>query len=123
LEGTAITTPPPPAPLPPRSPAAVDWTAAQAAVRIVSNKWVIPILAALADGPLRHSELHRAIGPAISQKVLTETLRLMQHNDLVAERKRVTGATKAPYTLTPSAEELLEPLTALARWHAQIKAN
>lgn len=89
----------------------------------MSNKWVIPILAALADGPLRHSELHRAIGPAISQKVLTETLRLMQHNNLVAERKTATDAATAPYALTPSAKELLEPLAALARWHARTNAN
>lgn len=89
----------------------------------MSNKWVIPIIAALADGPLRHSELHRAIGPAISQKVLTETLRLMQHNGLVAERKIATEATTDPYALTPYAEELLEPLAALAQWHARINAN
>ena len=95
----------------------MDWTAARAAVRVVSNKWVIPVIAALADGPLRHSDLHRAIGPAISQKVLTETLRLMQQNCLVAERKTVVAATTAPYALTQSAEELLEPLAALAQWH------
>lgn len=101
----------------------MDWTAAQAAVRVVSNKWVIPIIAALADGPLRHSELHRAIGSAISPKVLTGTLRLMQHNDLVAERKTTTDAATAPYALTSSAEELLETLAALARWHTRTNAN
>lgn len=101
----------------------MDWIAAQAAVRVVSNKWVIPIIAALADGPLRHSGLHRAIGPAISTKVLTETLRLMQHNNLIAARKTLTDAAAAPYALTSSAEELLEPLAALAQWHTRTDTN
>lgn len=101
----------------------MDWTAARAAVRVVSNKWVIPILAALTDGPLRHGEIHRAIGPTLSPKVLSETLRLMQHNDLVAKRNMATGASSALYALTPAAEELLEPLAALAHWYAEINTG
>lgn len=119
MKGVLITPPRPPQ----RSATPTDWKSAQAAVRVVSNKWVIPIIAALADRPLRHSEIHRAIGPAISPKVLTETLHLMQHNGLIAEREPHTAATTAPYALTTSAVELLEPLTALARWHARTNSN
>jgi len=118
-----VITPPPPPARPSPSPEEVDWEAAQEAVRTVSNKWVLSIIAALADGPLRYSDLQRSIGPAISPKVLAETLRVMQHNRLLGKEKAATPGTAVPYELTQSAEELLEPLAALARWHSRATAQ
>ena len=89
----------------------------------MSNKCVLSIIAALADGPLRNSELQRSIGPGISQKVLAETLRVMQRNRLLARGKAATPAAAVPYELTDSARELLEPLAVLARWHLRTTAH
>jgi len=89
------------------------------AVRTVSNKWVLSIIASLADGPLRYSDLQRSIGPVIAPKVLAETLRVMQHNRLLSRGKAAASGTSVPYELTQSGQELIEPLAALARWHSR----
>lgn len=83
----------------------------------MSNKWVITIVAALLNGPLRYSDLHRAIGPAVSQKVLTETLRVMRQDRLVVQAREPTSVTSVPYGLSESGRSLLEPLGALAQWY------
>lgn len=85
----------------------------------MANKWIISIIAALAGGPLRYTDLHRAIGPAISQKVLTDTLRLMQQNRLLVRREATTTSVSGTYELTESATAVRGPLAALARWHAR----
>lgn len=110
--------PPSPPQLPPPQLSPGEWTAAREAVRSISNKWVIPLIAALAAGPLRYAELHRAIGPAISQKVLAETLHHMQETHLL-RREATADGTTASYELTDSAKSLIEPLSALARWRAR----
>lgn len=115
-------TPPPPSPLHPPSEEP-DWAAAREAVRSISNKWVIPVIAALASGPLRYAEIHRAIGPAISQKVLAETLHHMQKTHLLRREEATAAATAAPYGLTESARSLIEPLSVLARWHVRAIAG
>jgi len=101
-----------------------DWLAAQAAIRSLAGKWMIPIIAALANGPLRYTDLHRAIGPAVSEKVLVETLRRMEEEDLivrldVSDHTRPTAfATRSAYELTEFAETLRAPLAALGDWRA-----
>lgn len=95
----------------------LDWMVAQEAIGILSNKWVLPIIAALSGGPLRYSDLHRSIGPAVSQKVLTETLRVMREDRLVVREKGSSSATSVPYELTEFARGLLESLAALAQWY------
>lgn len=115
---------PPPGSHPPPPPTGtLDWAAAQEAVGILSNKWVFPIIAALADGPLRYSDLHRSIGPAVSQKVLTETLRAMRYDRLVVRGKGPASATSVPYELTEFARELLESLAALAQWYNRARTE
>lgn len=120
-EEVTVTPPPPSPPHPPSEEP--DWAAAREAVRAVSNKWVIPVIAALTSGPLRYGEIHRAIGPAISQKVLAETLHHMQDTRLLSKEEAAAAPTAAPYELTELARSLIEPLSALARWHARAIAG
>jgi DNA-binding HxlR family transcriptional regulator len=94
----------------------IDWTAAGAAVRTVCGKWVIPVIAALASGPRTHAELHRAVGPSISQKVLTETLRRMQAASLIT-RDATPPAETGFYALTDAGRAVFGPLAAMAAWH------
>jgi DNA-binding HxlR family transcriptional regulator len=49
----------------------------------LSDKWVTLVLSALADGPLRHSELRRTVAGA-TQKMLTQTLRKLEREGLVS---------------------------------------
>lgn len=62
----------------------VDCPAQQALERI-ANKWTVIVVCALAEGTKRYSQLQREIG-GVSQKMLTQTLRELEHDGLV-ERK------------------------------------
>lgn len=97
-------------------PDTLDWPAAHAAIQVVSGKWVIPVLAALADGPRTHTDLHRAVGTGVSTKVLTETLRRMQDAGLLT-RETDPATASGPYKLTSPGRTLLGPLDAIAAWH------
>jgi len=55
---------------------------ARDALALISGKWVMLILPALAQRPMRNGELMRKI-EGISQKVLTQTLRQLERHGLV----------------------------------------
>jgi DNA-binding HxlR family transcriptional regulator len=82
---------------------------------VLSDKWVTLVLAALDGGPLRHGELAREVAGA-SQKMLTQTLRRLERNGLVA---RLTGSgvpTPVSYELTPLGESLLPVQRMIKHW-------
>ncbi|EOD69294.1 winged helix-turn-helix transcriptional regulator [Amycolatopsis vancoresmycina] len=78
---------------------------------LVANTWNPVVVWALRHGPRRHVDLRRTIG-GISAKVLTETVRRLEHDGLVERRE---GA----YALTPLGETLLEPIEGFGRWAAE----
>jgi DNA-binding HxlR family transcriptional regulator len=49
----------------------------------LGSKWAVPLIMKLEDGPLRANALRRSL-PGVSQKVLTETLRILERNGYVA---------------------------------------
>jgi DNA-binding HxlR family transcriptional regulator len=67
----------------------------------------------LSRQPRRHGELVEAIG-GVSRKVLTQTLRRLQHYGLV-EREQV-AARHVEYRLTGLGGTLVEPIEALTAW-------
>ncbi|MER6996979.1 helix-turn-helix domain-containing protein [Streptomyces sp. NPDC000410] len=89
---------------------------ARLAFDLLSNTWNAVVLWALRDGPRRPVELRERIG-GISSKVLTETLRRLQFNGLVA--RRATHAAAPPrveYELTDLGRTLLAPIDAIGAW-------
>lgn len=54
-----------------------------AAFGLLTGRWMLAILDELAIAPIRHSELLRAVD-GVSEKVLTETLRRIERDGLVA---------------------------------------
>jgi len=91
---------------------------ARVAVDLISGRWPMVVLYALSDGPGRPGELRRQIG-GISQKVLTETLRRLEHNGLVERRRYAEAPPRVEYSLTPAGEDLLVPIHALGDWAAE----
>ncbi len=89
---------------------------ARDALALISGKWVMLILPALAQRPMRNGELLRRID-GISQKVLTQTLRQLERNGLL-ERLDLSERNQAhvEYRLSAVACSLVETLTALDRW-------
>ncbi|WP_390623869.1 winged helix-turn-helix transcriptional regulator [Fodinicola feengrottensis] len=65
----------------------------------LSDKWVTLVLSALADGPLRYSGISRIVAGA-SQKMLTQTLRKLERDGLVARSVTPSVPVRVDYELT-----------------------
>ena len=91
----------------------------------IGDKWSTLILGTLAEGPHRFSAVQRAI-PDISKRMLTQTLRDLERDGLIARTVFPTKPPSVEYRLTPLGETILEPLAVLVRWadgsHAAIRA-
>jgi DNA-binding HxlR family transcriptional regulator len=73
------------------------------------------VLRALRHGPVRHGELRDRIG-GISQKVLTETLRRLEFNGLVARTAHAGSPPRVDYELTDLGRTLLTPIETFGAW-------
>ncbi|MEW9533317.1 winged helix-turn-helix transcriptional regulator [Microbispora sp. NPDC049125] len=81
----------------------------------LSDKWVSLVLSALADGPRRYSELARIVA-GVSQKMLTQTLRAMERDGLVARAVTPSVPVRVDYRLTPLGEDLMPLMRAIKTW-------
>jgi len=89
---------------------------AEAVIEVISRKWAVPVLGALADGPRRHNELLRAVGCGIHPTVLDGTLRHLEQAGLV-RREASTGTPLASwYQLTDLSPSLMDRIACLAQW-------
>lgn len=88
---------------------------ARDAIELISSKWTMLILPALAQRPMRNAELLRRIG-GISQKMLTQTLRELERNGLVVRRDLGTIPPHVDYRLSRLGASLGKTLTILDRW-------
>ncbi|MDQ0764237.1 winged helix-turn-helix transcriptional regulator [Streptomyces canus] len=82
---------------------------------LVSHTWNPVVIRALKDGPGRPGELRARIG-GISQKVLTQTLRRLEFNGLVARRAYGGSPPRVEYELTALGRTLLAPIEAFGVW-------
>jgi DNA-binding HxlR family transcriptional regulator len=90
------------------------------------DKWSVLAIATLQGGPLRYSDLHRAIA-GISQRMLTLTLRQLQRDGLVTRTAYAEVPPRVEYALTALGATLLDSVLSLAQWaathHAEIREN
>lgn len=91
----------------------------QDAIELLSSKWRITILHLLRSGPLRHSDLQRAI-ERVSPKMLTQTLRGMERDGLVERNVHQVVPPHVEYQLNPMGQTLIPLLRNLCHW---AKAN
>ncbi|MCX7357162.1 MAG: helix-turn-helix domain-containing protein [Alphaproteobacteria bacterium] len=88
----------------------------------VGDKWTTLIIMLLDEGPARFNALRRSI-PDISQRMLTQTLRNLQRDGLVARQVFPTVPPAVEYSLTPLGRSLLGPINVLAQWAEQNMAE
>ncbi|RKT83483.1 DNA-binding transcriptional regulator, HxlR family [Saccharopolyspora antimicrobica] len=81
----------------------------------VSGKWAIGVLVAAAAGPIRFTELERAV-EGISRRMLTLTLRNLERDGLLTRTVYPVVPPKVEYELTDVARELNESLAGLTAW-------
>ncbi|KAB0681188.1 winged helix-turn-helix transcriptional regulator [Aureimonas leprariae] len=81
----------------------------------IADKWSVLILAALCDGPLRFNAVKRRLN-GITQKALTQALRRLERNGIVARRVVPVSPIAVEYSVTPLGRTLREPFGALYAW-------
>ena len=87
-------------------------------LELIADKWSALILYALLERPRRHGELRRAIG-GVSQKMLTQTLRALETEGLVARESFPVVPPHVEYSLTELGRSLSPLLGELCRWAEQ----
>ena len=92
------------------------------ALSIIGGKWKPVILAHLKQGALRYSEL-RALIPSLSDKMLTQRLKELEHLELVRRRKSGARGGRSSYELTARAQSLRPALEALNAWGERMAAE
>ncbi len=83
----------------------------------VTSTWGVLILAALADGSLRWSELRKVV-QGVSEKMLAQTLRTLEADGLIDRVARPVVPPHVEYSLTSTGAELSELLVPLMHWMA-----
>lgn len=82
----------------------------------IGDRWTVLIVGALGEaGTLRFSQIARRVD-GVSQKMLTQTLRELERDGLVARTVYPEVPPRVEYTLTASGRSLLAPLAALEEW-------
>ncbi|MDE6049454.1 MAG: helix-turn-helix transcriptional regulator [Paramuribaculum sp.] len=81
-----------------------------------SGKWSILVLCILSENPAtRFSEISKAI-PDISSKVLSDTLKNLENNRLIARKLYAEIPPRVEYSLTPLGKSLMPILGNLIGW-------
>lgn len=81
----------------------------------IGARWTIFLVTALAEGPMRFTQLKARI-EGITPKVLTESLRALEIDGLVVRRQYDENPPRVEYALTPLGLSLWEPLQAVREW-------
>jgi DNA-binding HxlR family transcriptional regulator len=104
---------------PPESPRRGNVLAAACPTRQlldrIADKWTVLILFTLARGPQRFGALKRHIG-GISQKMLSQTLKSLERDGLIARTVEHTVPVAVTYSITPLGVSLTGSLAAVVDW-------
>ena len=91
-------------------------------ITIIGDKWTLPILYVLRQNTKRYSEIQHEI-PGISKKMLTQTLRRLESDNILKRKVYPVVPPKTEYNLTPFGMKLIEPLEVMADWAWQHQAQ
>jgi DNA-binding HxlR family transcriptional regulator len=81
----------------------------------VGDKWTILLLMALGDRRMRFTELHRAIN-GISERMLTVTLRNLEHDGILIRTVYLTIPPRVEYELSDRGRALKVALAPIGNW-------
>ena len=81
----------------------------------IGDKWTVLVVTTLAKGSRRFNELRREI-PAVSQRMLTLTLRNLERDGLVSRTVTPTIPPRVDYELTELGGSLVGPLHGIEMW-------
>lgn len=81
----------------------------------VANKWSVMILTLLSEKPTRFNELRRKL-EGVTHKALTQALRRLERNGLIARAVLATSPVAVEYSITELGRTLQVPLGAAYDW-------
>ncbi|MBC3842451.1 helix-turn-helix transcriptional regulator [Streptacidiphilus sp. 4-A2] len=81
----------------------------------VGDRWTCVLLRALSEEQQRYSDLLRKV-PAVSQKMLTQTLRTMERDGLVSRQITPSVPVRVDYELTVLGRSLLPVVDVISAW-------
>ena len=87
----------------------------EAALDVLGGKWALAIVARLAPGTQRYSELKRSL-PSISERMLIKQLRRMEADGIVRRQQYPEVPPRVEYSLSEVGESLLPILDHLGNW-------
>ncbi len=81
----------------------------------VANKWAVMILTILAERPTRFNAFMRRL-EGITHKALTQALRRLERNGLIARKVLATSPVAVEYSITDLGRTLQVPFAAVYDW-------
>lgn len=81
----------------------------------IADKWTVLVLGLLARRPTRFNQLRREV-EGISQKMLSQTLKAMERDGLIARKAFPTVPVTVEYSILPLGETLADQLESLRLW-------
>ncbi len=81
----------------------------------IADKWSIMILSVICDEPARFNAIKRRL-EGVTQKALTQALRRLEKNGIVARRVIPGPPVAVEYSVTPMGRTLQQPFDALYNW-------
>jgi DNA-binding HxlR family transcriptional regulator len=85
------------------------------AIDVIEGKWKPMVVNALKRGPLRFGELRRHT-PEATRKVITEQLRELEEDGIIARKAFGQRWERVEYELTAYGRTLVPVLTLMAKW-------
>lgn len=85
------------------------------AVELIGRRWAGAIVRTLLAGPARYHELRDAI-PDISDRMLSERLRELEEEDVIARSVIPESPVRVEYALTPKGRGLEAAVLAIGEW-------
>jgi DNA-binding HxlR family transcriptional regulator len=82
---------------------------------LIGERWAGLLLLALGEHPQRFSALRRQV-EGISQKMLTQTLRILERDGLVSRQAFPTVPVTVEYSLTPLGSSFCQVIETLRAW-------
>ncbi len=89
---------------------------------IIGNKWKPIIIYILHDRKVRFGQLDALI-PLISRKVLTEQLKELENDGIIARQSFNESPPRVEYTLTQKGLEFLPILNSIIRWNEKFETE
>lgn len=91
-------------------------------VQLIGSKWKLLILRNLLQRPWRFNEIKKSL-PGISQKVLTDSLRSMEKDNIITRTVYPEVPPRVEYALSDVGETMRPIIHAMANWGEDYKKN